>query len=123
MPPLQGTTYPSLAVKTFAKVVAGLAAAAVLLLVASYFWTNHEYTECFAAYKTKDAADRAADAGGDVGFDASVERRTGWVVVFSFGETGGDAQDDRAKFGDILKESNGVSGHPGDGCLERGPFL
>lgn len=118
-----GRPISSLAVKALAKVVAGLAVAAVLLAVAFHFWANHEYTECFAAYETKDAAERSADAGRDVGFDASVERRTGWVVVFSFGETDGDAQDERAKFGEILDESNGALGHPGDGCLERGPFL
>jgi len=105
------------------KVVGGVVAAAVLLVGGGYLYVNHDYTECFAGYETKQAAERAAEDGRDAGFDVTVERRSEWSAIMTFGETGDDARDDRARFREILDETGGELGHPGEGCLERGPFI
>jgi hypothetical protein len=97
--------------------------ASVAAIAGFYAWGMYvAYTECYAAFEAKGAAERAADAGAKEGFDTRAEFRdqpgAKWTVIFETGETGADAEEDRAAFRAIVKREGGRSAHPG-GCGER----
>jgi hypothetical protein len=100
----------------------------VALAGAGYFWLTNEFTECYGVFKTREAAERAADAGRDEGLGASVHatghpnRPKESAVTFDTDETGADAAGDRETFREVLKQEGGELGHPSDGCVERGSF-
>jgi hypothetical protein len=108
--------------------------AAVVVVVGFFAYLASEFTDCYAAFDTREAAERAAAAGRAVGFDTEVEasgprerrprsegaRRI--AVTFSNGETGDDAEELRAAFGLIVKRAGGVLLHEGGGgCTENSP--
>lgn len=108
--------------------IAGAATLGVVV-VAGYFLLTSQFTECYGSFKTRAAAERAADAAEDAGLDASVDHHPAedglpaeWAATFDTGETGGDATEDRETFREVLKQEEGELGHPGDGCIERGSF-
>jgi hypothetical protein len=94
-----------------------------------------EFSQCFASFETREAAERAASVASDAGFDAEVEADTPFAdqpnspgarqisVTFSDGATGDDAAEFRRVFHSVVAEENGKFGHPNRGCLERGPFI
>lgn len=119
----RGAPAPSLWSGWAILLVAGsVIAAGVIAFIA---WSNSEYTNCFGMFASSEAAERAAEAADDAGFDASVERpepkTKRYPVTFESGETGHDAAGFRETFARILREEGGEPGHPG-GCLERGPI-
>src|SRR5829696_1031829 len=100
-----------------------LAVLAVAVLgggVLLYAYVASEYTECFGSFGSPEAAERAAGAARDAGFDADVERKS--AVTFESPETGNDAGEFRRVFHQILEREGGTFGHPGGGCLERQHF-
>ncbi len=92
--------------------------------VALYLYADSEFTLCYGIFKSRAAAERAAEAGRDAGFDdAQVDHRAdGSAVTFESGETGDDASESRRTFREIVTRERGTLGHPGDGCLERKPL-
>ncbi len=99
----------------------------VALLVAGgtalYAYSKSEYTACYAIFKTKEAAEQAAETGRRQGLDPAVDHRAvETVVTFETGETGNDARQARRRFRAIVERERGILGHPGGGCLERGPI-
>ena len=90
---------------------------------ALFVYADTEFTVCYGIFKSKDAAERAADAGGEAGFEVDVDHRgSESAVEFESGETGEDAREPRRAFRQILRRERGISGHDVEGCLERGPF-
>lgn len=98
-----------------------LAIGAAVVLVAAggfYAYGQQEYTNCYATFKTEEAAERAADSVRDAGFDAEID--SPGSVTFSSGETGADAREFRATFREVLRREGGAPAHDGGGgCLER----
>ena len=108
--------------------ILGIGLLGVIVLVASLggllvVYANSESTTCYGIFRSGDAAGRAADAARDAGFDTDLEDRgSRSAVTFVTGETGDDAREARQRFRTIVKRERGELGHPGNGCLERGPF-
>jgi hypothetical protein len=101
----------------------------VLVLVAAgaglYAYASSDYTACYSQFDSRQAADQAAEAGGDAGFDTDVEeRRPGAVfVTFTTGEADSDAVVEyEDSFQRIVKDSGGTLAHPGTGCIPRQVF-
>jgi hypothetical protein len=110
-------------VRTFLRAVAVLAALAVATAASCFGYLGSEFTVCYGVFESRAQAEQAADAGRDAGLDPRVEHRpTESAVEFETGETGEDARDQRREFQRILREQGGMRGHPGEGCLERGPI-
>ena len=109
------------------KLAIGLAAVVTLLALAYgalYLYAGSKFTVCYGIFDTRDAAERAADAGRDADFDVYVEhRRRESAVEFETGETGEDATDARRAYREILRREGCSSGHGKTGCLEREPFM
>lgn len=109
-----------------------LATAAIVVVLVigglGYHWLTNEFTECYGVFKTREAAERAATAGRHAGLGASVhatghpDRPDESAVAFDTGETGADAAEYLEAFREIIRREQGVLGHPGDGCVERGSF-
>ena len=97
----------------------------VAIAVAVYLYAGTEYTTCYGVFKSKAAAEQAAEAGDDAGFDTATERLEDgevgiyWAVDFDSGETGDDARELRRAFRDIVRRERGKLGHSGSGCLEK----
>lgn len=90
---------------------------------ALYLYADSESTWCYGVFKSRDAAERAADAGREAEFGADVDhRRRESAVTFRTGETGEDAREARQAFRQIVRRERGELGHPGGGCLERKPI-
>ncbi len=84
-------------------------------LAAFLGWVNSQHMNCFAHFDTRQAADRAASAAREAGYDANVEpsgpkehqptseggRRIG--VTFSDGETGDDASEFRRTVAEVVR--------------------
>ncbi|HEV2060536.1 MAG TPA: hypothetical protein VGR11_14365 [Solirubrobacteraceae bacterium] len=103
--------------------VLGVVVLIVILGLVLVVYAKSEATTCYGIFDSGDAAGRAADAARDVGFDAEHEYRgSRSAVTFVTGETGDDAREARQTFRAIVKREGGRLGHPGNGCLERGPF-
>ena len=101
-------------------VLVGLVASAGVVL---YIYAGTEYTVCYGAFKSREDAERAADAGRGAGLDVEVDHRaTESAITFESGETGEDADGARRTFRAILRRERGSPGHPDGGCLERQPF-
>jgi hypothetical protein len=115
------------AMRSFLKIL-GAGVLGVIVLVASLggilaVYASSESTTCYAIFRSGDAAGRAADSARDAGFDTDHEYRgSRSVVTFVTGETGDDAREARQRFRTAVKRERGELGHPGGGCLERGPF-
>jgi hypothetical protein len=99
------------------------------IVAALSVWLASEFTECYGAFRTREAAERAADAARDAGLGASVDHHPAegplpaeWAVTFDSGETGADAATDREAFREIVSRGRGKLGHPDGGCTERGHF-
>jgi hypothetical protein len=102
---------------TLLVLVALLAAGAVALMA----WGNSEFTDCYARFSSEADAEAVADDLGDV--DVDIERRDGeFAATFTTGESGEDARSLRRAFRSAVLAQDGELGHPGDGCLERGPI-
>lgn len=91
-------------------------------------WVSSEFTECYALYDSVEQAEATADdldrEPGVPGVDVETERRTGEVAAtFSTGETGADARPLEETFADAVRANGGELGHPGTGCLSRGPIM
>jgi hypothetical protein len=91
-------------------------------------WANSEFTWCYARFDSQSEAQAALrsirDAAPDAGVDMDTEqrgRRTS--ATFKSGASGLDAQPFRRAFRPSVREQGATLGHPGDGCLERGPFM
>jgi hypothetical protein len=103
-----------------ALVAVGMAVAVVVAFV--LYANTAEYTECYGIFRSREAAEQAADAR-DVGLGTYVDhRKNESAVTFDTGETGGDAYEDRQAFREILDSEGGKLGHPGNGCVERTSF-
>lgn len=103
--------------------VLGVAVLIATLGLVLVVYANSESTTCYGIFKSGDAAGRAADAARDAGFDTDHEYRgSRSAVTFMTGETGDDAREGRETFRAIVKREGGRLGHPGNGCLEGGPF-
>ena len=109
------------AAKVTATTVASVLALLAVAVVGLYFWATNEYTECYAIYGTKHAAERSEATWRDAGFDVSIERRDGWGAVVTEGSTDEEPQ---KKFRRVLHETNGESGHgtEEEGCIVRSPL-
>jgi hypothetical protein len=95
----------------------------VVLGGTGYFLLTSQFTECYGSFKTREAAESAAEAAEDAGLGASVDHRPAEsAVTFETGETGADATEDRETFREVLEQKGGELGHPDDGCVERGSF-
>jgi hypothetical protein len=92
----------------------------VLIVGAGYLWLNDEYTECYATYGSKKAAERSEPAWRDAGFDVSIERRSGWGAIVT--DESSDSAGPQKRFLRVLKATNGRSGHGSYGCLVRSPI-
>ena len=91
--------------------------------VALYIYAGSEFTACYGVFESREAAERAADAGRDAGLDPEIDHRaTESAVTFESGETGEDAREARGMFRAIVRRERGTLGHPDGGCLERQPF-
>ncbi len=103
------------------KVAVATLIVAAVAAVGLYLWANHEFTECYAMYPSRAAAERSEDAWSDAGFDVMIERRSGWGAIVTDGSTDDEPHE---RFLRVLKATNGKSGHggPRDGCLVRGPI-
>jgi hypothetical protein len=104
--------------------VAVLAAGAIGLVA----WANSEFTECYALFSSESDAEAVADelreAAPGLSIDLDNERRGGKVATtFSTGATGKDARPLTKAFRPAARAHGGEPGHPGEGCLERGPFI
>lgn len=91
-------------------------------------WANSEFTECYASFSSEADAEAAADelreAAPGLGIDLDNERRGGGVATtFSTGASGDDARPLTDAFRPAVRAQRGKLGHPGEGCLERGPFM
>lgn len=91
-------------------------------------WANSEFTECYALFPSESDADAVAneldEAAPDVGLDVDNERRGGQVATtFRTGASGEDALPLIRAFRPAVRAHGGELGHPGAGCLERGPFM
>jgi hypothetical protein len=91
-------------------------------------WVNSEFTECYALFVSESDAEAVADelreASPDLGIDLDNERRGGKVATtFSTGASGDDARPLTRGFRTAVLTHDGELGHPGEGCLERGPFM
>lgn len=77
------------------------------------FWgASSESTECFASFKTPEAADRAASMASDLGYDSAADERDRRTYVrFESGETGDDAKDFRSDFLRIMDAEDGTLAH------------
>jgi hypothetical protein len=108
-------------------VVGSVIGLVVIAAIALALYAGTEYTVCYGAFKSKAAAERAAEAGDEADFNTSTEHRKDdqgsfWGVDFRTGETGDDARELRRAFRDIIRRERGEFGHPDGGCLEREPF-
>ncbi len=109
--------------KTLAIVVLAVSGLLVTAVGALYIYASSDYTDCYAIFQSRAAAERAADEADKIGFVPDVDhRRSESAVTFHSGESGADAQERRRVFGDFVRRHEGTLGHPGDGCLERKPF-
>ena len=125
---------PSSPLRALLITFAVVALVAVAVVIAFLAYSSSEFSQCFADFDSRESADRAAAAAEDAGFNADVEpsgpeerhresaggRRI--AITFEDGETGEDASEFRAFYRRILEHETGRPGHPGPGCLERGPF-
>jgi len=91
-------------------------------------WVNSEFTECYALFDSEQQAEatagdlRRAAPGLGVGLDN--DRRPSEVATtFDTDATGTDAQPLVDAFARAVRANGGELGHPGTGCLERGPFI
>jgi hypothetical protein len=87
-----------------------------------------EFTECYALFSSESDAEAVADdlreAAPGVGIDLENERRGGEIATtFSTGASGEDARPLTEAFRPAVRAHGGKLGHPGEGCLERGPFM
>ena len=105
-------------------VVLGAVGVAVAVVAALVLYANTaEYTECYGVFKSREAAEQAADAARDVDLGTYVDHRENEsVVTFETGETGADAGENRRAFRQIIDRESGKLGHPGNGCVERTHF-
>ena len=109
----------------------GIAIVVLVALVAAgaaglMAWGSSESTWCYARFDSQAEAEAALrslrDAAPDAGVDMDTERRGKRIsATFESGATGGDAQAFRRAFRPAIREQGATVGHPGDGCLERGP--
>lgn len=106
--------------------IAVVAAFGLLMAGAAAFvlcGTNSEFTECYGIFRSREAAEQAADAARDVGLGTYVDHRSSEsAVTFDTGETGSDASEHREAFREIVRREGGTLGHPGGGCVERTPL-
>ncbi|HVL94761.1 MAG TPA: hypothetical protein VM266_02770 [Solirubrobacteraceae bacterium] len=89
-------------------------------------WVNSEFTWCYARFDSRARAEAALAEVRRTAPDAdmALERRGRRVsVTFESGESGRDAEAFRRAFRPAVRRQGGTLGHPGDGCLERGPFI
>jgi hypothetical protein len=91
-------------------------------------WANSEFTECYALFSSESDAEAAADelreAASGLDIDLDNERRRREVAsTFSTGASGDDARPLTRAFRPAVRAHDGQLGHPGEGCLERGPFM
>jgi hypothetical protein len=89
---------------------------------------NSEFTECYALFWSESDAEAVADelrkAAPGLGIDLDNERRGGEVATtFSTGASGEDARPLTRAFRPAVRAHGGELGHPGEGCLQRGPFI
>jgi hypothetical protein len=106
-------------------VLIALIAAGGVALVA---WANSEFTECYAIFSSESDAEAVADqleqAAPDVGVDLDNERRgRELATTFRTGASGEDARPLTRAFRPAVRAYGGELGHPGEGCLERHPFM
>jgi hypothetical protein len=91
-------------------------------------WANSEFTECYALFSSESDAEAAADElreaapGLDIGLD-NERRRGGVATTFRTGASGDDARPLTRAFRAAVRAHGGELGHPGEGCLERRPFM
>ena len=102
-----------------------LAAAAGLGLGAC---EESKFTDCYALFSTKADAEAAADelreAAPDLDIDLDTERRDREIAaIIGTSEIGEAARPLRSAFRRAVRAQGGQVGHPGDGCLEREPFM
>ena len=88
---------------------------------------DSEFTECFALLSSESdaeaVADELRDAAPGLGIELEHERRAGAVATtFSTAASGAAARPLTEAFRSAVRAHGGELGHPGDGCLERGPF-
>jgi hypothetical protein len=91
-------------------------------------WANSEFTECYALFSSESDAEAVADelreAAPGLGIDLDNERRGEEVATtFRIGATGDDARPLTRSFRPAVRAHDGELGHPGEGCLERAPFM
>ena len=109
----------------------GIGLVVVVAAVAAVFgglllWANSEFTWCYARFDTVQQAEaaleeiREAEAGAGMETEPRGRRIS---VTFESGESGEDAQAFRRAVAPAVARQRGRLGHPGDGCLERTPFM
>jgi hypothetical protein len=108
---------------TLVVLVAVVAAGAIGFMA----WASSDFTECYALFSSESDAEAAADelreAAPGLGIDLDNERRGGRVATtFSTGASGEDARPLARAFRPAVRAHSGELGHPGEGCVERGPF-
>ena len=91
-------------------------------------WANSEFTECYALFSSESDAEAVADELGrtapGLGIDLDSERRRRKVAAtFRTGASGEDARPLTRAFPPAVRAHGGTLGHPGEGCLERAPFM
>jgi hypothetical protein len=84
--------------------------------------------QCYALFSSESDAEAVADelhdAAPDLGIDLDNERRgRGVATTFSTGASGEDARPLTRGFRPAVRAHGGELGHPGEGCLERHPFM
>lgn len=110
--------------------IALLVLAALVLVAGAAFWAwaSSEFTWCYARFESDRDAEAALrdirEAAPGAGVDMAAERRGARVsVTFESGESGRDARAFRRAVRPAVSARGGTLGHPGDGCLERTPFM
>jgi hypothetical protein len=109
---------------TLLVLVAVVAAGAVGFMA----WASSEFTECYALFSSESDAEAVAEdlrrAAPGLGIDLDNERRAGEVATtFSTGASGEDPRPLTRTFRPAVGAHGGKLGHPGEGCLERRPFM